>query len=422
MSNSWVDDLFQGTLGPDSALRDDEIQFNIASFNILAEAYCSKRSQRNLPKRYANVAFNRDRRKSLIRETLTKMSRMFDIICLQELDDLLFKDVSSHMSDLGYSWVSCKRGGSCRVSPDIDKELIPHTTTTIKNSKSDGCCTFYLKSKWRIHSVDVVHFDDLADENRQSVDITGEEDHRSTGEDIPTKLDSRPRSYNSLYGIISSYKRCNSALIVNLELKGKGLVKNLIVANAHLYWHPGYEYVKLSQAHYLMQRVARFAEKCNGRKCAVIVCGDMNSKANSSVYKYMAEGKIDARLVAPWTFHYNELEEQIELARQRTELSIDEGYSNDQDPVIIENDVSPITKDSSTSTIALNDDDIFPVIVDKSASIRSCNVDSDSSPQKVKYLLDITLNKFTRWLRILGQDAVLETENEERLRTGEGKM
>jgi uncharacterized protein with PIN domain len=40
----------------------------------------------------------------------------------------------------------------------------------------------------------------------------------------------------------------------------------------------------------------------------------------------------------------------------------------------------------------------------------------------VRYLLDITLNRFTRWLRILGLDAELETAAEERARTGEGKM
>jgi hypothetical protein len=41
--------------------------------------------------------------------------------------------------------------------------------------------------------------------------------------------------------------------------------------------------------------------------------------------------------------------------------------------------------------------------------------------QDVRYLLDYTLNRFCRWLRILGFDATLETEEEEKLRTREGK-
>jgi uncharacterized protein with PIN domain len=37
-------------------------------------------------------------------------------------------------------------------------------------------------------------------------------------------------------------------------------------------------------------------------------------------------------------------------------------------------------------------------------------------------LLDATLNKLCRWLRILGLDTALETEDEEKLRTGQGNM
>jgi uncharacterized protein with PIN domain len=40
----------------------------------------------------------------------------------------------------------------------------------------------------------------------------------------------------------------------------------------------------------------------------------------------------------------------------------------------------------------------------------------------IRYLLDFTLNRFCRWLRILGIDAVLETEAEERKRTKEGSL
>jgi hypothetical protein len=40
----------------------------------------------------------------------------------------------------------------------------------------------------------------------------------------------------------------------------------------------------------------------------------------------------------------------------------------------------------------------------------------------VKYMLDYTLNRFTRWLRILGIDATLETEEEEKERTKGNRM
>jgi hypothetical protein len=50
---------------------------------------------------------------------------------------------------------------------------------------------------------------------------------------------------------------------------------------------------------------------------------------------------------------------------------------------------------------------------------------SEASPKKepqVRYMLDYTLNRFCRWLRILGLDAALETEEEEKLRTKECKL
>jgi uncharacterized protein with PIN domain len=37
-------------------------------------------------------------------------------------------------------------------------------------------------------------------------------------------------------------------------------------------------------------------------------------------------------------------------------------------------------------------------------------------------MLDFTLNRFTRWLRILGIDAALETDDEERERTQGQRM
>lgn len=46
---------------------------------------------------------------------------------------------------------------------------------------------------------------------------------------------------------------------------------------------------------------------------------------------------------------------------------------------------------------------------------------SATGPPKVRYMLDFTLNRLCRWLRILGIDAGLETDEEERRRTKEGK-
>ena len=46
----------------------------------------------------------------------------------------------------------------------------------------------------------------------------------------------------------------------------------------------------------------------------------------------------------------------------------------------------------------------------------------DNNVPQVRYLLDFTLNRFTRWLRILGIDAALETKAEEKVRTSGGQI
>lgn len=417
MSKSWVDDLVLESI--DKLKRDgsagDSLQFSVATFNILAEAYCSKRSHQHLPPTYEDVAFKPSKRKKLLRETLTKLSSMFDLICLQELDELLLNDVVGHMSDLGYGWVWCKRGGSPVASNDVNEELIIQINQNLKvrNSKPDGCGTFYLKSKWFVRSLDVVHFDDLADEHRKA---TGSTNLYPIDNMLPKK-----RGMHSLSGIVSSYKRTNSALIVELELLGNQSTKNVVLVNTHLYWHPGYEYVKLSQTHYLMLRVQEFINNKRQRDCIPLVCGDMNSKVDSAVYKYFVEGKMDARLVAPWSFHYDELDEQEELAKHMSELSMEA----DQDPVVLmeDNDRQKVQRIDGNSSN--QDNNSIPPATSQvmpKSNVHSVSHKSSNNPSEVKYLLDVTLNKFTRWLRILGQDAALETADEERLRTIDANM
>jgi hypothetical protein len=60
-------------------------------------------------------------------------------------------------------------------------------------------------------------------------------------------------------------------------------------------------------------------------------------------------------------------------------------------------------------------------IKDEAATSSTTMPDTETAPE-VRYMLDFTLNRFCRWMRILGLDAALETEEEERERTKEGNM
>ena len=124
-----------------------------------------------------------------------------------------------------------------------------------------------------------------------------------------------------------------------------------------------------------------------------ILCGDFNSKPDSHVHRYLAKGVVNAKFAAPW-YHTNE----------------EDNDSKEAEKVATSTEVGGISKAAS------REDAIVSGFQDLAISSESPN-----EPQ-VRYMLDYTLNRFCRWLRILGLDAALETEEEEKLRTKECKL
>ncbi len=493
------------------------LEINIASFNILAESYLTPRSHKNLPHSYANIVFNKDKRRKLLCDVIaTRLAKQFDILCLQEVDNILFPIISKCLQELGFGFIFAPRGQDPTISASDDsihlleeKEKKKEKEEKMKNinttdsrrnekkkknvdSRSDGCATFYKLSKWSCQDYEVVQFDDLANDKRPSIDseltLSAADTEISTSivKEFETQIESeeysstkkektstskRISANHALPGIIASYKRCNTALILRLRSNSSlSLAKQLqhdqndiIIGNAHLYWHPGYEFVKLSQAHYLMHRIKCFLSKdfnggnnlnrrdiktqniCVKSPPAVIICGDMNSKPNSAVHQYFTKGFVDARTIAPWYYQYDENEEE-----EFSESQLNGGENNvtedsgdiDQDPIVdfdVENEDNDLVENSKPNddsiTSAFQDMDLLDQCDDTGKTSSATNpqrapkrypsyeefieTDNSSSPC---YLLDITLNKFTRWLRILGLDAELETEAEEKARTGGGEM
>lgn len=113
----------------------------------------------------------------------------------------------------------------------------------------------------------------------------------------------------------------------------------------------------------------------------------MNSQPDSPVYQYFVKGVVNAKNAAPWYNH--------NIRNFQDEENLSEGMSN----------LSIQTQ--SQANAATNVDPTNP---------------TSPHPHQVRYLLDFTLNRLCRWLRILGIDAALETEEEERLRTRDGKL
>lgn len=161
-----------------------------------------------------------------------------------------------------------------------------------------------------------------------------------------------------------------------------------------------------------------------------------SSTPRSAVHRYLTEGVVDARTVAPWNFHFDEAEEQEQLSLQMKSMSLnlDEVKNGNENEDINQDPITYSDEELASKMESLNEIDGDVKISNNKLTSSGSNHNEfpayDEGEEKnsdvkdtytQRYLMDITLNKFTRWLRILGLDASLETAEEERLRTGEGK-
>lgn len=185
------------------------------------------------------------------------------------------------------------------------------------------------------------------------------------------KLSTFARS--NLQGLQSNFVRKNMGLLVRLESLQTN--SQIVIAVPHLYWNPYYGYVKLCQIHYVLERTKLF---CKGDDIPIVLCGDFNSDPGSHVYRHITTESINARMTAPWY-------------RERPTRK------------------APPSNDTS-------------LLTEQIQKLEVSGKSPQSRSREVRYMLDFTLNRFCRWLRILGVDAMLETEDEEKLRTKDGKL
>jgi hypothetical protein len=166
-------------------------------------------------------------------------------------------------------------------------------------------------------------------------------------------------------------------------------------------------------------------------KVPIIWCGDFNSKPDSSVYRYITTGIVNAKAVAPW-YKIAQRQEQQEndktiktgaLNATNCSISLDENNNSNSYSKNLRADADEYNDSITTlklDRLDLNDDsDEEELLPSGNDNKHAAKFAPDLS---VRYMLDYTLNKLCRWLRILGIDAALETEEEEKERTKDAKM
>lgn len=320
---NWVDKLEFIPLQNDASFSSRaSSQVRIVSWNILAESYCTRRSHRQLPSLYQHCVFSPHLRRALLCQTLQRFCHEqlhVDVLCLQEVD--MENVLDSSMEGYDSVLTPTTKGGSG------------------SGGRVDACAIYFRKENWRLVDQELVRLDDLATLGRQ-----------------PFSTES------NLQGLSTSFLRRNVAILCRLEhVRTK---QRMVVCNAHLYWNPEYNYVKLCQVVLVVQRARQFAGNDG-----IVFCGDLNSPPHSHVHEYLTKGVVNAKEVAPWYRH--------------------------SDPDAAEE------WHSESGVVEL---------------LEKIQISEQQDPQ-ICYILDYTLNRFTRWLRILGIDAALETEEEEIQRT-----
>jgi CCR4-NOT transcription complex subunit 6 len=157
-----------------------------------------------------------------------------DILCLQEVDNY-HSFWSGQLKELGYT--------GCYKQRNAD-------------SKNDGCATFFRTDKFEKVCHDSIEFDRVQDEGGKRPDFATH--------NVALLMLLRP---------------------TNLASQEGGCI---CVANAHLFWDPMYEDVKLAQARALVKAAEDLVqEHAPHTPTPVILAGDFNSMPDSVVYNFL---------------------------------------------------------------------------------------------------------------------------------------
>ena len=256
-------------------------------YNILCNKYATRLQYKYTPPRALEWEYRRD----LILNEIQALDA--DIVCLQEVDqenyhEFFRRELAPH-DYRGIFWPKSR----ARTMTEPQARLV------------DGCAIFYKDRKFICLDKQLVDFGNTAI-NRP--DMKGEHD-----------------IFNRVM------PRDHVAVVAFFENRATG--SRVVVANAHMYWDPQFDDVKLVQAAILMDQIERLADKwaraspctnkatyrhaesdnpdgspavpdgpvpesapsrsySSGTQIPLVVCGDFNSAPSSGVYQFLATGSV----------------------------------------------------------------------------------------------------------------------------------
>ena len=265
-------------------------KFSVMDYNILCNRYATRTQYKYTPAKALEWEYRRD----LILGEIKALDA--DIVCLQEVDQENYHEFFRRELAMGdYKGIFWPKSRA-RTMTESEAKLV------------DGCAIFYKSQKFICLDKQLIDFGNTAI-NRP--DMKGEHD-----------------IFNRIM------PRDHIAVIAFFENRMTGA--RLIVVNAHIYWDPKYDDVKLVQTAILLDQTARFADKwatmpactdkalyrhseqdnpdgdpdgtpddapappelapsqtyASGSQIPLVVCGDFNSARDTGVYELLSQGGV----------------------------------------------------------------------------------------------------------------------------------
>ncbi|KAL2890592.1 Glucose-repressible alcohol dehydrogenase transcriptional effector [Ceratocystis lukuohia] len=260
-------------------------RIKVFTWNVLCDKYATPQTYGYTP----SNALSWDYRKQVIFEEIQEQNA--DFLCLQEISTEAFKeDFSPQLAQYDYKGVQWPKSRA-KTMPEKDALGV------------DGCAVFWKNSKFILLDKQLIEFASIAI--------------------------NRPDMKNQHDVFNRVMPRDNIAVICFLESRVTGA--RLILVNVHLTWDSALADVKTIQTGIMMEHVTKLAEKYarwpalkdkkqivipksddpsdpppqppvepapsqdyrNNTDIPLIVCGDFNSLADSSVYELMSMGRVD---------------------------------------------------------------------------------------------------------------------------------
>ncbi|XP_063358547.1 2',5'-phosphodiesterase 12 [Cydia amplana] len=232
--------------------------FRCVSYNILADLYCDSEFTRTVLHPYCPpYALHIDYRKQLIIKELLGYNA--DIICLQEVDQKIFKTVLDPLlGNNGFKGLFYKKG----------KEV------------AEGLACFYRDGRYEFLS----------------------EEHIVLSEALKSNTDLKP-----IWDAVKQNSRLAERVLDRSTVASVTILRSLenpkeilLVGNTHLYFHPDADHIRLLQGgmviYWLKQIKKRMHDKFSDHRMSLILCGDFNSVPSNGIYQLYTTGSAPSSL------------------------------------------------------------------------------------------------------------------------------